>query len=357
MANEKFEDYIYINKFYLIFIGLWPIQDNDALWKIYFHKFHLFTFTLCFWMLLLLPAILDIYIVWGNSYALIQNLFMTIHLLSLSLKFTHVAINQTVFKELLQMMKHNFDNSLCHTASDEEKEVMLKYARFGRLVTKIFLFCIYYFEIMIFCMPLIFGADSDPVRKKRYPIRAWYYWDQNSDFFYVIAYLNQVIVGLGLGVSYNLGMDTFVFVAIWHSCAQLRILQDQLRKVGCTEHTSQKLIEELIENHNYQIRNVKKLNQLFSTLCFYQLGTSLIGNCLGAFLMIVALEIGMAAYQSFWTNLPVKSTKSIFMIILRTHHPMMISAGGFYDMTLQNFTAIVKVNMSFLSVLRAMITK
>ncbi|XP_051164642.1 odorant receptor 49a-like [Leptopilina boulardi] len=321
---------------------------------------------------------------------------MTIHAFSVCLKYTHVATNQTVFKELLQIMKYNFDHSLCETASDEEKEIILRHARFGRLVTKCFLICVYYFEIMMFCVPLIFGADSDPARKKRYPICAWYYWDQNSDFFYAIAYLLQIIMALGLGVSYNLGMDTFVFVAIWHSCAQLGILQDQLKKVGCAKQKSQKIIKELIVNHNYQIRNVQKLNQLFSTLCFYQLGTSFVANCLSGFQMIVtlnetpvnffylfsyfglvvanflqillfcwpgqelmdqALEVGMAAYQSFWTNLPVKSSKNIFLLILRTQHPMMISAGGFYDMTLQNFTAIVKVNMSFLSVLRAMISK
>lgn len=103
-----------------------------------------------------------------------------------------MIISLHLFQELLKTMKKNFDNSLCDLASEEEKEIILEHARFGRLVTKIFLFCVYYFEIIMFLVPIIIGRDSDPARKKRYPFCAWFYWDQDSDFFYGIAYIVQV---------------------------------------------------------------------------------------------------------------------------------------------------------------------
>lgn len=87
-------------------------------------------------------------------------------------------------------MRNNFDNSLRDSAS--EKEIILKHARFGRLVTIIFLFFIYYFEIFMFLAPIIIGRDSDPARSKRYPLCASYYWDRNSDFVYTVAYIVQV---------------------------------------------------------------------------------------------------------------------------------------------------------------------
>lgn len=92
-------------------------------------------------------------------------------------------------QELLQTMKNNFDNSLENL---EEKEILLKHARFGRLVTKIFLFSIYYIEIIMVIIPMVLGRHSDPARLNRYPLCAWYYWDQDSNIFYVFAYILQV---------------------------------------------------------------------------------------------------------------------------------------------------------------------
>lgn len=89
-------------------------------------------------------------------------------------------------------MKNNFDNSLRDSASNEEKEIVLKHARFGKHVTITFLFSIYYFEIFMFSAPIIIGRDNDPVRVKQYPLCASYYWDQNSDIMYAIAYTVQV---------------------------------------------------------------------------------------------------------------------------------------------------------------------
>lgn len=75
-------------------------------------------------------------------------------------------------------------------------------------------------------------------------------------------------------------------------------------------------------------------------LCFGNFFQILLFCWSGQKLMDQAVEVGIAAYQSFWTNLPIKSTKSLFLLILRTQYPMMISAGGFYDMTLENFTSV-----------------
>lgn len=89
-------------------------------------------------------------------------------------------------------MKDNFNNSLHHAASEEEREIILQHARFGRLVTKIFVICVYYIEIIMVVSPIFLGRNSDPVRKDRYPLCAWYYWDQESGIIYAITYVAQV---------------------------------------------------------------------------------------------------------------------------------------------------------------------
>lgn len=92
---------------------------------------------------------------------------------------------------LIQTLKNDFNDSLCNSAPVEEKEIILQYARFGRLITKIFVCCVYCFHIIMVLAP-IFAPVNDPVRAKRYPLCAWYYWDQNSDVVYVLAYFFQV---------------------------------------------------------------------------------------------------------------------------------------------------------------------
>lgn len=91
-------------------------------------------------------------------------------------------------------MKDNFDNYSSDTSSEQEKYIIFKHARFGKLVTKVFLVCVYYFEFIMFCVPIIIGRNSDPARSNRYPLCAWYYWDQDSDFFYFIGYFIQVFM-------------------------------------------------------------------------------------------------------------------------------------------------------------------
>lgn len=98
MTEEKFENYMYINKLYLGLIGLWPNEKSDTVWLCYIYKFRLFAFPCFLWILQLLPMLLDLYIVWGNNYALFQNMCMTIHVLSVCLKYTHIATNQALFK-------------------------------------------------------------------------------------------------------------------------------------------------------------------------------------------------------------------------------------------------------------------
>ncbi|XP_043470369.1 uncharacterized protein LOC122503759 [Leptopilina heterotoma] len=300
---------------------------------------------------------------------------------------------QNFTAELLRTMKTNFDSCLSKSTSKEQRIILLDHANFARTVTKYFLFSVYFVESLFFLVPFIYGIDTDPVRHKRYPYCSWYYYDQYSNVIYAFCYGIQVLFGMCLGLSFLAGMDSFIFVAIWHSCAQLSILQIKILKLGEASLVSPKLIESIVYSHNSQIRLVHIFNKLFSKLCLYQLLTSGFVICFSGFQFIMSLNsedsdyqgtvlyfgylivnlfqillycwpsnelmeksfgVGNAAYQSLWTNLHHHSSKAIILMILRAQNPLVISAGGMYDMNLQNFTKIVKTSMSFLSLLRAM---
>ncbi|XP_051156431.1 putative odorant receptor 98b isoform X2 [Leptopilina boulardi] len=132
----------------------------------------------------------------------------------------------------------------------------------------------------MYCLPFIYGINSDPARNKRYPFCSSYYWDEKSNIIYAIAYFTQVITGLIMGISYSLGMDSFCCTAIYHTCAQLNILQTQLLKVGTKSNISKALVKNLVLKHKFQINK----------LCLIQLLTSCITVCFTGFQLIIIVS-------------------------------------------------------------------
>lgn len=57
-----------------------------------------------------------------------------------------------------------------------------------------------------------------------------------------------------MGIGYSIGMDSFCCVAIYHTCAQLNILQTKLLKLGTQSNYSKTVVRNLVVNHKFQIR-------------------------------------------------------------------------------------------------------
>ncbi|XP_051156417.1 uncharacterized protein LOC127278655 isoform X2 [Leptopilina boulardi] len=365
--TEKFENYIYINKMYLTLLGIWPLHDKASYLRLTIHKFHPVTIIMSIAIFLVIPMLFDLYMVWGDFNAVVQNLCLTVHSVNTLIKFSHIVTKKKLIKNMVLTMQHNWDISVSSNMSEDEKNILFYYARFALYITKGFIVSVYFFLILMYCLPFIYGIDSDPARNKRYPFCCFYYWDEKSNVIYAIAYFTQVFLGLIMGISFPLGMDSFCCTAIYHTCAQLSILQTQLLKVGTESNISKIVVKNLVLKHKFQV----------SKLCLIQLLTSCITVCFigfqfiiivssshvdlnGAFfyagfllanlfqvllycwpsdeLMDQSYQIGMSAYQSLWTNLIPTNAKLLSLLILRAQKRLVLSAGGLYDMNLQNFT-------------------
>lgn len=64
----------------------------------------------------------------------------------------------------------------------------------------------------------------------------------------------QVFVGVCLGITVNIGLDSFCCVAVSHTCAQLNIFQMELMELGTNSKVSPGIIKQIIQKHNHQIR-------------------------------------------------------------------------------------------------------
>lgn len=95
---EKFEDYIYINKIYLTFLGIWPLDDKASYSRRIIHKFHPVAIIVSISIFLFIPMLLDLFIVWGDFNAVVQNLCLTVHTVNTIIKFSHIVSRKKLIK-------------------------------------------------------------------------------------------------------------------------------------------------------------------------------------------------------------------------------------------------------------------
>ena len=66
--------------------------------------------------------------------------------------------------------------------------------------------------------------------------------------------------------------------------------------------------------------------------------------------------IGDSAYFSIWYDIPKSVAKDIIYVIMRTQDPVFLKAGKFFIVNMETYMSIIKTSMSYLSVLRVMVT-
>lgn len=95
---EKFEDYIYINKMYLTLIGIWPLHDKASKFRIIIHNFHPVIIIISITIFLVIPMLLDLFMVWGDFNAVVQNLCLTAHSVNTIIKFSFSVKKKKLIK-------------------------------------------------------------------------------------------------------------------------------------------------------------------------------------------------------------------------------------------------------------------
>lgn len=76
---------------------------------------------------------------------------------------------------------------------------------------------------------------------------------------------------------------------------------------------------------------------------------------IGNYLKTEMEEIGISIYQSTWYNFPIKLTRHLIFIIMRSESPVTLQAGNFIVVNLSTYVSILKTSFSYLSVLRIMV--
>ncbi|KAK0183103.1 hypothetical protein PV327_001173 [Microctonus hyperodae] len=227
-------------------------------------------------------------------------------------------------------------NKLLMKDNLKNRNIMMQHARISRIV------CISLMgpasggtlSWIILALPLpIFKMDNNTDIIRNFPLRTACTFDSAStSMFYYVIFILQIyqLVATCLG---NCGNDVFFFGLSMHLCGQLEILK-----------RVQIIISMKLGDLFSGIKAGTVLSSLMSQLFLYSYG--------GDYLTSQNEELAFAAYESMWYKCPLKTMKNIGFIISRAGKPIYITAGKFVQMTLPTFMDILKLAISYMSVLR-----
>ncbi|XP_043265622.1 putative odorant receptor 85d [Colletes gigas] len=212
-----------------------------------------------------------------------------------------------------------------------------------------------------------------------------------EDFYPLILFAENIM--LILTATGNLGSDNVFFGIAFHLCGQAEILKMEYSRFIDESENIIHRFHVLISRHYQLLKLFKELNDTISTILVIQLLTSYLLICLTGFQFILSLsvrnmvmmmktfiemfivmsqlfaysyvgeylknqmkDIGYAAYRSSWYNIPSYLSRNIVFILRRAQDPVQLRAQHFFVVNMETYMNIVKTSMSYLSVLRVMIT-
>ncbi|XP_076677955.1 odorant receptor 4-like [Andrena cerasifolii] len=286
--------------------------------------------------------------------------------------------------------------------SDEKRAIMRRHAYMGRVAgTSVILFA--YFSATLFATVSMLASDEEETslnanetkgKSTNYPVpsecalQVLHVPDKLFLLIFILEYLMLLVTSNG-----NLGSDAVFFGITFHLCGQAELLKLDFTKIVNEEENTAKRIDALIKRHRHLLKLSEQLNDVISSVLIVQLFSSCLLICTTGFQFIFSLSeldgvmmiktfmvmstclsqlfaysyvgdyltvqmegIGYSFYSSSWYDLPRYLSRDIVLILLRSQRPVHLTAGKFIVVNMESYMSIMKTSMSYLSVLRVMIT-
>ncbi|XP_020289113.1 odorant receptor 22c-like [Pseudomyrmex gracilis] len=190
-------------------------------------------------------------------------------------------------------------------------------------------------------------------------------------------------------------LDCLLITLVLHVCGQIDLVRRKLveiTKKDIERQMTESIIKTLIVRHQKIIIFSTNIEAMFSNIALMLfISNTLIICCLG-FLIIISIDapdgstvlvkslffyiainteafifcfvgehlskkskmIGDAAYESLWYDLTPTQNRDLLFIIVRSQKHLTLTIGKVMDLSLQQFTSIVRASASYVSVLHAM---
>ncbi|KAF3054330.1 Odorant receptor 202 [Nylanderia fulva] len=381
---------IKLNRLSLDFIGLWPKTDEVAKKKLGSDIRAGFAFIMMVFVSGI-PLVHALIRVWGNMTLMIDNLRITLPVLTICLQFVIMRWKQTVISSIIKTIAEDWTATKLNT----ERDVMIKQARIARLI--VIIVCVIMglaFVILIF-FPY-FGIQIRHLtnltdRNKPLPLQTYYIYDTDKDLQFVLTFFFQVIPNLLVLISY-VAINTFLAFVILHICGQLENFKCRIvNLVSCKDFdralSSNIMIHLRLIRYANSIENTftfvlflsvllfgvifclcgfafltvikdENLNsKTFSKICYFVIivlsqlmqiffycfgGDLIIARCAAIYRTICDLE---------WYTLESRKARNFILLMLLAKEPFRITAGKVLPLTMTTFCSLLKTTASYVSVL------
>ncbi|XP_076229089.1 odorant receptor 10-like isoform X2 [Nomia melanderi] len=280
---------------------------------------------------------------------------------------------------------------------EEKRAIVKRHAYMGRMSSASMIF-FSYFSASLFTLAPMFtgndaaqGANSTLGKRLDYPVPSEYTLQllRAPENLFAVIYFGEYFLLLVTAIG-NLGSDSLFFGIVFHLCGQVEVLKLDFSRFLDDEENRTDRFSSLIKRHHHLLKLFQYLNDTIGSIMVIQLFTSCLLICfqfilslnvnnlvmvMKTFIVMATLlgqlfayslvgeysknqfeGIGQLAYCSSWYNAPPNLTRDIMFLLMKTQYPVHLKAGRFFVINMETYTSILRTSMSYLSVLRVMVT-
>ncbi|XP_047361014.1 odorant receptor 13a-like [Vespa velutina] len=395
MLNHKRKDIsIILTTFFMKFTGFWLAVNP----KEQFRRRIAFYYNVGAVSFAVYVEITDFIYSRNNFTEAIYILCNTMTLVMVLTKMLILTLHRTKFMYLIQYMQNQFWNS----DYQHDENIIIETCRKQ---------CTYFVcSFIFFALGTVFGYMITPIIEnigknetdRILPFTMWIDFPFSMSPYFEIMFVIQILSLYGVGICYFC-FDCLLCIMNIHTAGQFRILQNRLIKIyqendirnyNHINHLEDvyNRFKELVIQHQMLIKYSKDLNHVFTFITLGQVLIFSILICLVGYEIFIvsktpirravfifyiigtmtqlmmftyscnilteeSMNIAVAAYSSSWTSMPINKIgkllrKGLFIIIIRAQKPCVLSAGGFFSVSLETYTAVISTAMSYFTLLR-----
>ncbi|XP_070170145.1 odorant receptor 13a-like isoform X3 [Polyergus mexicanus] len=357
-SYRDFEWAIELNRLTLNWIGLWPKTNESTLKRIgpdirVGFAFIMITF------FFLIPLLYALTRVWGDMILMIDNLRVTLPMLSVLLKLFVMRWKQSIVLSIVNMIREDWMTLKLHAERD-----------FRRLTNL---------------------TDRD----KPLPFQTYYFYDTDKNPQFQLTYLTQVIAMFLVVIIYT-SVDTFLGFVILHICGQLENFRHRLVNLIVGKKFD-KALRNNVATHLRLIRYVNNAEDIFTIMMLGSIIYFSIIFCLSGFALIVVINnekinaanfaqicymimviiivfmqmffycyageliteqwkaVYHAVYDREWYKWESRQAKNLIPLMMRVQQPCGITAGKIVPLTMTTFCSVFKTSAGYISFLWAIL--
>ncbi|XP_072760026.1 uncharacterized protein [Anoplolepis gracilipes] len=368
-------------------IGIWPLQVYNV------YSLIRCAIAICFMSLMMILTSGEVYMGCTDAEENVDCLM----LMCCGLLGVQKALCFRIYANNLTINYRSALNDYLTIEDMKERTTMRKHAFKGRIFFCSILFLSYFNCTLFALIPFLHNDHNEQMNVTNENVELKYTIPSRCvlEYFHTPTSMHKFIcfmeyISLMLTSSNNHGIDALFLNVTLHVCGQVEILKTRFINFDCTGPRVYKRFNALIQRHSYLIMLAKELANAINFVLALQLFLSSILLCIMGFQFILALkmndavmlskslmilctfltqltvysfvgdyltsqmeEIGLSVYQNTWYNFPIKLTRNLIFIIMRTETPVELYAANFV-INLSTYMSILKASISYLSLLRVM---